>query len=578
MDPSALHSLLDDAQRSQASHRRVAAAMRVMRREHPADFPVALLRCVNRVLVLGRREPATERVVALLVRVACDSDDDDGATAGAAGEAGGDAADGGAEAADDDSEEAPPPLSLLLLAYLLQHHGAADKAVRFRVTQMTAGIVNGLPEDTELSDELYEAFADAMLERSKDRAPAVRVQAVAALSRLQDVTGHDDDPADDERDSDDDAEDEEGYEHFYIDPVVARLVSLTTRDPAKDVRKAALQALAVTPRTVAKIVSRAHDVRGDVRRTAFLVVAKNVPRRMLTGAQMARLLESGLADRSTSVKKAAGELLAAWVADIAKRQRAKSSGSGSGSNPVAALLAAIGPVEHEAACLAAARAACVSRAVLAVEGVPQPEDIADIGPAGLAACDVAEAIYWRACCEKIPDQDTLPTLTEFCTALEALGAEDADPHVARQFMAMARCLDVAEEAGRRKLAGWVTGLLASLPRTSVAPAAVPDFVRTALATLRRVVDDTCDDDDDDEDSDNDDDGQGSGPNNSGSKRNRESSGEIVKGSGIACVAAEICEDLFPEEDGASELVHSFGKDTLSGMDNPCFIIISILLF
>lgn len=101
---------------------------------------------------------------------------------------------------------------------------AQDKAVRFRVCQIVAKILQSLPEEAEVSldgvclvhtllvmlllyvfvshslsplraaqvdDACWENVHDAMMIRTKDRMPLVRVQAINALSRLQDPTNPD---------------------------------------------------------------------------------------------------------------------------------------------------------------------------------------------------------------------------------------------------------------------------------------------------------------------------------------------------------------------------------------------------
>jgi condensin complex subunit 3 len=63
------------------------------------------------------------------------------------------------------------------LGFLLNLAAAKDKAVRFRVCQIVAGVLNALAVDAEISDELYERMEDVMLERLRDKMPLVRAQA-----------------------------------------------------------------------------------------------------------------------------------------------------------------------------------------------------------------------------------------------------------------------------------------------------------------------------------------------------------------------------------------------------------------
>lgn len=73
-----------------------------------------------------------------------------------------------------------------LMGYLLGLCVAVDKAIRFRVCQLLAGIFNNLPESAEITEELADDLQAAMLLRMKDKVPQVRSSAVRALSRLAD--------------------------------------------------------------------------------------------------------------------------------------------------------------------------------------------------------------------------------------------------------------------------------------------------------------------------------------------------------------------------------------------------------
>ena len=72
------------------------------------------------------------------------------------------------------------------LGFLLNLATAKDRAIRFRVCQLVAGVLNALGVEAEISDDLYERMEDVMLDRLRDKVPVVRAQAARALSRLQD--------------------------------------------------------------------------------------------------------------------------------------------------------------------------------------------------------------------------------------------------------------------------------------------------------------------------------------------------------------------------------------------------------
>ncbi|XP_055480064.1 condensin complex subunit 3 [Psammomys obesus] len=73
-----------------------------------------------------------------------------------------------------------------LFTFLLKSHEANSNAVRFRVCQLINKLLGNLPENAQIDDDLFDKINKAMLIRLKDKIPNVRIQAVLALSRLQD--------------------------------------------------------------------------------------------------------------------------------------------------------------------------------------------------------------------------------------------------------------------------------------------------------------------------------------------------------------------------------------------------------
>jgi condensin complex subunit 3 len=72
------------------------------------------------------------------------------------------------------------------LKHLLDVCNAKDKAVRFRACQTVSKTLHHLEEGTDL-DDIYEGLEKTMLKRIEDKIPGIRVQAINALGRLQDV-------------------------------------------------------------------------------------------------------------------------------------------------------------------------------------------------------------------------------------------------------------------------------------------------------------------------------------------------------------------------------------------------------
>ena len=101
-----------------------------------------------------------------------------------------------------------------------------------------AGIINGLSDEIDLSDELIESFTERAIARLRDKYPPVRAQAVRSLARFQ---GFPEDGSPDE--------------------ITKALQALLKGDRNKDVRKAVLSSIAVMDGTVDDIVERTRDVR-----------------------------------------------------------------------------------------------------------------------------------------------------------------------------------------------------------------------------------------------------------------------------------------------------------------------------
>ena len=67
-----------------------------------------------------------------------------------------------------------------------QSHESNSNAVRFRLCQLINKLLGNMPENAQIDDDLFDKIKEAMLIRLKDKIPNVRLQAVLALSRLQD--------------------------------------------------------------------------------------------------------------------------------------------------------------------------------------------------------------------------------------------------------------------------------------------------------------------------------------------------------------------------------------------------------
>ncbi|ETE63380.1 Condensin complex subunit 3, partial [Ophiophagus hannah] len=205
------------------------------------------------VMVIYKREPAVEQVtnfVAKFLASLYNSEEEDA-----------------------EEEEVENPFLNYLFTFLLKSHPANSNAVRFRVCQLINKILGSLPENAQIEDELFDQINTAMQLRTRDKVPNVRIQAVLALSRLQD-------PKDDQC------------------PVVNVYSSLIETDSNSEVRRAVLSCISPSVKTLPKIIGRTMDVKEKVRKFAYQMLAEKVHVKALTIAQRVKLLQQGLNDRS----------------------------------------------------------------------------------------------------------------------------------------------------------------------------------------------------------------------------------------------------------------------------------------
>ncbi|XP_008056813.1 condensin complex subunit 3 [Carlito syrichta] len=190
---------------------------------------------------------------------------------------------------EDEEEEQDGGILNYLFTFLLQSHEANSSAVRFRVCQLINKLLGSMPENAQIDDDMFDKINEAMLIRLKDKIPNVRIQAVLALSRLQD-------PRDDEC------------------PVVNAYATLIENDSNPEVRRAVLSCIAPSAKTLPKIVGRTRDVKEAVRKLAYQVLAEKVHMKAMSIAQRVMLLQQGLNDRSDAVKQATKKhLLQGWL-------------------------------------------------------------------------------------------------------------------------------------------------------------------------------------------------------------------------------------------------------------------------
>ncbi|KAM7523857.1 hypothetical protein LguiA_013759 [Lonicera macranthoides] len=163
------------------------------------------------------------------------------------------------------------------LRFLIIAASASNKTARFRACQIISEIIVRLPDDTEVSSELWDEVIDCMKLRVGDKVPVIRTFAVRGVSRF----------ASDLENSD----------------VLKLLLQTLSREQNPDVRKTIILSLPPTNATSAAIIDCTLDVSESVRKAAYCVLASKFPLQSLSIKLRTTILQRGLADRSAAVTK-----------------------------------------------------------------------------------------------------------------------------------------------------------------------------------------------------------------------------------------------------------------------------------
>ncbi|GAA5901902.1 condensin subunit YCG1 [Sporobolomyces salmoneus] len=206
----------------------------------------------------------------------------------------------GREEEEDEDEEDDGPASRLvsqLLSFLLRGFQAKNKIARYRCVQLVALMINNLGE---IDDDSFQHLKNALLDRVHDKESSVRLQAVVALSKLQEA-----DEDEEEEDSDDEEEAKKSVSEVLID--------IMNHDSAAEVRRAALMDLFPTPETLPALLRRTLDVDTVNRRLTFTHVLPSIQVKHLSIAQREQIMSRGLRDREEAVQRAAKKLIGLWA-------------------------------------------------------------------------------------------------------------------------------------------------------------------------------------------------------------------------------------------------------------------------
>lgn len=309
-----LASVFRDAQRTTASHRKLAVTLRKIQEAccyEPTslkksaqaaasdfdedDFNVEFVRCVLRVMPVKKSEGVGEktvRFIGLFLRHSIDKDNE------VMGEV------------DEDASTMPETPSTRLTAHLMENVlpllTAKDKVVRYRATQLISHVINSLDA---IDDDLFQKLRSGLLKRIRDKESMVRAQAVLGLGRL---AGNQIDAEPNSDESDDDS----GAGGTGL---LEKLLEVLQNDPSAEVRRMLLVNLPILPATLPFLLERARDQDAMTRRAVY---SRLLPAlgdfRHLSLSMREKLLRWGLRDRDENVRKAAGRLFRErWIEDCA---------------------------------------------------------------------------------------------------------------------------------------------------------------------------------------------------------------------------------------------------------------------
>uniref|UniRef100_A0A8C4IVP2 Non-SMC condensin I complex, subunit G n=1 Tax=Dicentrarchus labrax TaxID=13489 RepID=A0A8C4IVP2_DICLA len=370
---------------------------------------------------------------------------------------------------EDDAEDDHPFLSFIF-NFLLESHKASSHAVRFRVCQLINKLLGSMAENAQIDDDLFDRIHQAMLVRVTDKFPNVRIQAALAMTRLQQPKDPD-------------------------CPTINAYMLILENDTNAEVRRAVLSCIAMSPRTLPKVLKRTRDIKENVRKLAYQVLAEKVHIKALTIAQRVSLLQQGLHDSSEAVREVVcSRLLPGWLLRL--------------DGNVIEMLHRL-DVEN-----CAQTALDTLKAIF--KGTPTEEllqnrvqlDNRKLIPVDSLSCE--NVLYWRALCEFIkakgddgdeileqvlPDAATYADyLYGYLKAVPVLSEEQrADfnklelvmtkEFISQQLIHLIGCLDTNEEGGRKRVLAVLQEMLA-LPQT---PSSLVSLLTEKLLTL--ILDD-----------------------------------------------------------------------------------------
>ncbi|KAK9741242.1 hypothetical protein RND81_03G091600 [Saponaria officinalis] len=251
-------TIFEESRASYASHNRKLKELSKLRSTSPNNFFSCFCKALSPLFLFQRRTPSAERVVRFVSTFACFTDSNSSVVV---------------------------DHSFLedFLLFLLSAVTSANKTARFRSCQIISDVIMRLPDDAEVSSELWDQVIDSMMLRVGDKIPIVRTFAIRALSRFVNDLDNSD--------------------------ILELFIETLDSEQNADVRKTIVLSLPPSNATSSVIIGCTLDVSESVRKAAYLVLANKFPLQSLSIKLRTLILQRGLSDRSPSIVKECLKLL-----------------------------------------------------------------------------------------------------------------------------------------------------------------------------------------------------------------------------------------------------------------------------
>uniref|UniRef100_A0A7N9AR03 Non-SMC condensin I complex, subunit G n=1 Tax=Mastacembelus armatus TaxID=205130 RepID=A0A7N9AR03_9TELE len=350
--------------------------------------------------------------------------------------------------------------------FLLESHKANSHAVRFRTCQLINKLLGSMAENAQIDDDLFDRIHQAMLVRVTDKFPNVRIQAALAMTRLQQPKDPD-------------------------CPTINAYLLILENDSNAEVRRAVLSCIAMCPWTLPKVLKRTRDIKENVRKLAYQVLADKVHIKALTIEQRVNLLQQGLRDTSVAVREVVcSRLLPSWLHRL--------------DNNVIELLHRLDVENCDKIALDALKA--IFKGASSEELLENRVQLDNRKLIPVDSLTSENVLYWRALCEffkaigdegdemleqVLPDAATYAAyLYGYLKTVPELSEEQRSDinqvelvitkrFISQQLIHLIGCLDTNEEGGRKRLLAVLQEML-TLPQT---PFSLISLLTEKLLTL-----------------------------------------------------------------------------------------------